>query len=52
VAVPALLNPDDGFVPLPQAVQLMHETALLPKDLPKKWGLKLTFYNLPFALFF
>lgn len=41
VAVPVLLNPDDGFVPLPQAVQLMHETTLLPKeDLLKNGDLK------------
>lgn len=40
VGVPVLLNPDPGFVPLPQAVQLMHVTALLPQDLLKSGDFK------------
>lgn len=40
VGVPVLLNPDPGFVPLPQAVELMRVTALLPKDLLKSGDLK------------
>lgn len=52
VGVPVLLNPDPGFVPLPQAVELMRVTALLPKDLLKSGDLKWLFVTcfLPLSL--